>query len=53
MTSSSSAIVLQAKTATLADRPDLFARRDDEAAIIDAETCEGSASHVVQVIIYP
>ena len=33
-------------------KPELIARRDDEAAIIDAKTRQESPSHVVKVMIY-
>ena len=36
----------------LAGKPDLVARRDDEAVIIDAKTGQEIASHIVQVMIY-
>ena len=43
---------LRGRSATLSGKPDLIARRDDEAVIIDAKTGQESASHVVQVMIY-
>ena len=43
---------LRGKSATLAGRPDLVARRDDEAVIVDAKTAQENPSHVVQVMIY-
>ena len=43
---------LRGKSATLASRPDLVARRDDEAVIVDAKTGQENPSHVVQVMIY-
>ena len=43
---------LQGRSATLAGKPDLIARRDDEAVVIDAKTGHESASHIVQVMIY-
>ena len=43
---------LRGRSATLAGKPDLVARRDDEAVIIDAKTGQESASHIVQVMIY-
>ena len=43
---------LRGKSATLAGRPDLVARRDDEAVIVDAKTGQENPSHVVQVMIY-
>ena len=43
---------LHGKSATLAGRPDLVARRDDEAVIVDAKTGQENPSHVVQVMIY-
>ena len=43
---------LRGKSATLAGRPDLVARRDDEAVIVDAKTGQENPGHVVQVMIY-
>ena len=43
---------LRGKSATLAGRPDLVARRDDEAVIGGAKTGQENPSHVVQVMIY-
>ena len=43
---------LHGKSATLAGRPDLVARRDDEAVIVDAKTGHDGPSHAVQVMIY-
>ena len=43
---------LRGKSATLAGRPDLVARRDDEAVIVDAKTGQENPSHLVQVMIY-
>ena len=43
---------LRGKSATLAGRPDLVARRDDEAVIVGAKTGQENPSHVVQVMIY-
>ena len=43
---------LHSRTATLAGRPDIIARREDEAVIVDAKTGQESASHTVQVMIY-
>ena len=43
---------LRGESATLAGRPDLVARRDDEAVIVDAKTGQENPSHVVQVMIY-
>ena len=43
---------LRGRAATLAGKPDLIARRDGEAVIIDAKTGQESASCVVQVMIY-
>ena len=43
---------LRGKSATLAGRPDLVARRDDEAVIVDTKTGQENPSHVVQVMIY-
>ena len=43
---------LRGKSATLAGRPDLVARRDDEAIIVDAKTGQENPSHAVQVMIY-
>ena len=43
---------LRGKAATLAGKPDLIARRDGEAVIIDAKTGQESPSRVVQVMIY-
>ena len=43
---------LRGRTATLAGRPDLVARRDDEAVIVDAKTGQENPSHLVQVMIY-
>ncbi len=45
------AFALRSRTATLEGQPDLIARRDDEAVIIDAKTSHDSPSHVVQVMI--
>ena len=44
---------LRGKSATRAGRPDLVARRDDEAVIVDAKTGQENPSHLVQVMIYP
>ena len=43
---------LRGKSATRAGRPDLVARRDDEAVIVDAKTGQENPSHLVQVMIY-
>ena len=43
---------LRGRSATLSGKPDLIARRDDEAVIVDAKTGQESPSHVVQVMIY-
>ena len=43
---------LRGKSATLAGKPDLITRRDEEAVIVDAKTGQDSPSHVVQVMIY-
>ena len=43
---------LHGRTATLAGRPDIIARREDHAVIVDAKTGHDSPSHVVQVMIY-
>lgn len=43
---------LRGEAATLAGKPDLIARRDGEAVIIDAKTGHESPSHIVQVMIY-
>ena len=43
---------LRGKSATLAGRPDLVARRDDEAVIVDAKTGQENPSHDIQVMIY-
>ena len=43
---------LRGKSVTLAGRPDLVARRDDEAVIVGAKTGQENPSHVVQVMIY-
>ncbi len=43
---------LHGKTATLAGRPDIIARREDHAVIVDAKTGHDSPSHAVQVMIY-
>ena len=43
---------LRGKSVTLADRPNLVARRGDEAVIVDAKTGQENPSHVVQVMIY-
>ena len=40
------------KAATLAGKPDLIPRRDDEAVIVAAKTGQESPSHAVQVMIY-
>ena len=42
---------LHGRTSTLAGRPDIIARQEDNAVIVDAETGHDSASHVVQVMI--
>ena len=38
--------------ATLAGRPDIIARREDKAVIVDTKTGHDSPSHAVQVMIY-
>ena len=43
---------LRGSSATLAGKPDLIAKRDDEAVIVDAKTGQESPSHVVQVKIH-
>ena len=43
---------LRGKSATLAGRPDLVARQDDEAVIVGTKTGQENPSHVVQVMIY-
>ena len=43
---------LRGRTATLAGRPDIIARREDAAAVVDAKTGHDSPSHAVQVMIY-
>ncbi len=43
---------LRGRTATLAGRPDIIARREDHAVIVDAKTGHDSPSHAVQVMIY-
>ena len=43
---------LHGRTAALAGRPHIIARRDDDAVIVDAKTRQASSSHVVQVVIY-
>ena len=43
---------LRGRSATLAGKPDLVARKADGAVIIDAKTGQESPSHVVQVMIY-
>ena len=43
---------LRGRTATLAGRPDLIARREDNAVVVDAKTGHDSPSHAVQVMIY-
>ena len=43
---------LQGKSATLAGKPDLIARREDDVAIVDAKTGHESPSHAVQLMIY-
>ena len=43
---------LRGKTATLAGRPDIIARREDHAVIVDAKTGHDGPSHAVQVMIY-
>ena len=43
---------LRGRSATLTGKPDLVARRDGEAIIIDAKTGQESASHIAQVTIY-
>ena len=43
---------LRGRTATLAGRPDIIARREDHAVIVDAKTGHESSSHAVQVMIY-
>ena len=44
---------LRGRSATLSGKPDLIARRDDEAVIVGAKTGQENLSHVVQVMIYP
>ena len=43
---------LRGKSVTLADRPNLVARRGDEAVIVGAKTGQENPSHLVQVMIY-
>jgi len=43
---------LHGRTATLAGRPDIIARREDNGVIVDAKTGHESPSHIVQVMIY-
>ena len=43
---------LHGRTATFAGRPDIIARREDHAVIVDAKTGHDSPSHAVQVMIY-
>ena len=43
---------LRGKSATLAGRPDIIARREDDVAIVDVKTAHESPSHVVPVMIY-
>lgn len=43
---------LRGKSATLAGRPDIIARREDAVAIVDVKTAHESPSHVVLVMIY-
>ena len=43
---------LRGRTATLAGRPDIIARREDAAVVVDAKTGNESPSHTVQVMIY-
>ena len=43
---------LRGRSATLAGKPDLIARRDDDSVVVDAKTGHESPSHVVQVMIY-
>ena len=43
---------LRGRTATLAGRPDVIARREDDGVIVDAKTGHESPSHAVQVMIY-
>ena len=43
---------LRGSTATLAGRPDIIARREDDSVVVDAKTGHDSPSHAVQVMIY-
>ena len=43
---------LRGRMATLAGRPDIMARREDDGVIVDAKTGHDSPSHAVQVMIY-
>ena len=43
---------LRGSSATLAGKPDLIAKQDDDAVVVDVKTSHESASHVVQVMIY-
>ena len=43
---------LRGRTATLAGKPDIIARREDAAVVVDAKTGNESPSHAVQVMIY-
>ena len=43
---------LRGRSATLSGKPDLIARREDDAAIVDTKTGQESPSHSVQVMIY-
>ena len=40
------------RSSTLAGKPDIIARRDDETVIVDAKTSQESPSHAVLVMIY-
>ena len=43
---------LHGRTATLAGRPDIIARREDHAVIVDAKTGHDSPSHAVMIYLY-
>ena len=43
---------LRGRSSTLAGKPDIIARRDDETVIVDAKTSQESPSHAVLVMIY-
>ena len=52
LTESQNSFNLRGKTAVLAGKPDLVARKGDEVVVIDAKTGRPSPSHDVQVMLY-